>query len=246
MPFLLKDRTSFSGTWKTLRAIVERELIQTRPHVYMAIHNDRDFSAEECKLVPNGLTYRAVPADAYASILQHQTSPWPYYMEESIHTPLSRDYFTRSLTGYVSLKMGRDLIFMDKHRSGRQLLAKAGSAAYDDPSVQTELARFYTNIGFYTEALGALKAASRFSTDSSELHSTWGYFYSKQGKFMEAIEAYRRSLKADPNASVTYRNLGVMFLQAGRKEAARNAFYKSLTLDTKQPKLRELIEAKGL
>lgn len=246
MPFLYEDHTVFFGKWKDLRRIVERKLITTRPHVYMATFDDREFSAEGCKLIPNGVTYRAVPETSYAASLRNQDSPWPYYMRESLDESFRRDYFTRSLTGYFFFKMGRDLVFMDKHHTAKKLLRRASTSAYDDPCVQTELARFYTNIGMYDEALEALETASRYSTDLSELYNVWGFFYAKQGKPGPAIQAYDQAIAADPDEADTYRNLGLMYLETGQPTAAREAFERSLDLDDDQPRLKRLMVMKEL
>jgi tetratricopeptide (TPR) repeat protein len=135
---------------------------------------------------------------------------------------------------------------MDKHYTGKRLLRRAAATAYDDPCVQTELARFYTNIGMYDEALQALQKASRYSRDISELYNVWGFFYAEQGKLKPAIRAYNRAIAADPDEADTYRNLGLMYLKTGETTAAREAFERSLALDGDQPGLKRLMIVKEL
>ena len=246
MPFLYRDGPTFFGKWEKLRCIIEAELAKIREYVYIAVFNKEVISDRGFDLIPHGLTYRAAPRDKFESALREETNLWPYYILESVNGSFYRDYMNRSVTGYFFLKMGRDLIFMEKKSLGIEVLKKTSSIAYNDQVLHRDLAVFYTDMGMYEEGLTELKICSRLSTDAGMLHNTWGYYYDKTGHIPEAIEAFKKSIAANPQDFNTYNNLGLMYLKAGRRNQAREAFRKSLSLNPEQPKLITFLRTKGL
>lgn len=246
MPFLYKDRPTFVGKWEDLRRIIESELVKTRKYVYIAMFNEKAFSEQGFNLIPHGLTYRAVPTDKFESALREKTSPWSYYMAESVNSPFYRDYMNRSVTGYFFLKMGRNLILMGKQSLGMKMLKRASSVAYNDHSIHIDLAVFYTDMAMYEEALMELQISSRYATDFAMLHNTWGYYYSKIGNPLKAIEAFEKAIDANPERFNTYNNLGLMYLEVGRLGEAREVFRKSLSLNPDQPNLVTFMKTRGL
>lgn len=246
MPLLDKDNSIHNRKREKQEYAIETKLVKSRKGVYIALLDKNVFSGQDFDLLPHGLTYRAVPAHKFESVLKEQNDIWPYYMWESVNNAFYRDYMNRSVTGYFLFKIGRDLVRGGRQLSGIEMLRRASTVAYDDRGMHIDLAIFFSDTSMYEDALSELKISSRYASNIGALYNTWGYYYSRIGSIPEAIEAYEKSIAANPEDFNTYNNLGLMALEAGRPSQAREAFKKSLSLNPDQSKLINFVKTKGL
>ncbi|MBW2107321.1 MAG: DUF2723 domain-containing protein [Deltaproteobacteria bacterium] len=246
MPFLYRKGPTFYGKWEALRKIIEKELVRTRGHVYLAVFDEKALSDRGFDLIPHGLTSRAVGAEAFERVFEQETNPWPLYVTESLNGSFHRDYMNRMVTGYFFFKMARDLIFMGKNATGIAMMQKASWLAYDDKGIHGTIAIFFIDMGLLNHAREPLELFSRNSTNRALLWDIWGYYYSKAGEIHKAIEFFKKAIRANRRLYDAYRNLGLMYLETGEKDKAREAFEKSLAINSRQPNLVHLMEAEGL
>ena len=244
MPYLGENDEYFFGTWKKVRGILEEQILDKKmpQGVFYAVFNPSSV------LIPD--SYYLIPFGVLDRVIwKHDTLDrnrlmkiWEYYSVEALNDNFEMDYLTRQVCANYYFRRGRYYIINGRTSLGLKYLKMASQIGYNDDMIHSDLAVFYTNYGYYQEALKELEKALVFHDDLSGIYNNWGYYYSKLGDDTEAIESFQKAIKLNPENYYYYNNLAFVLLRSGNKEGAMYAFQKSLMLKKEQKDIIDILK----
>lgn len=101
----------------------------------------------------------------------------------------------------------------------------------DDVEAYLQLARAYSELRRYGDAIEAYLQAIKFSPDNGDAYDSLGLAYYKLGRYQEAIEAYKESVRMKPDSEPGYNRLGTIYIIIGEYTMALDAFKEALRID---------------
>lgn len=97
------------------------------------------------------------------------------------------------------------------------------------------LARSYSMLGKYQEALEAARKGLRFTQSSWQIYFQQAYAYYKLEDYNRAIEYLTQSINLSPNNSYVYNFMGLVYLQMQEYQKAEEKFFTATTYSPGNP-----------
>lgn len=116
-----------------------------------------------------------------------------------------------------------------------EVLRELYSAGQRDKETVMNLAQYYTNRGWYNEAIDILKDAIANHCDNYMLLLEYGNTCFRRKDYKTAVESFRKVTELKPQSVEGWNNLGIGLIQIGEFEAAREAFSKVLQIEPQNP-----------
>jgi len=236
MPYLGSRDEVFSGTWESLRSLLEKEIIterKTRTVLYAVFNPFALNVPEHTLLVPYGLLHRVMEREGPGAVYK-VPNLWRSYSSESFFQNFKRDFMTRQVSAHFLLRYGMHLYRTGNVESGVESIRQASQLANDDAVIQCGAALFFSDHGSFDLAREHLLKARENGRDVAAIQNNWGYFYYRKGDYDRAVEAFKDAVERSPENVMYRKNLALAIARAGEEEEAAQIIQKSVELPANQ------------
>ena len=222
IPYLGKEKGLFHGTWDSLRALMEKEIIAQTKHraILYAVFDPFGLSLpDQSILLPYGLLHRVMAREGPGAVYKIP-GLWRYYSSESFYRKFEKDFMTRQVGAHFFLRYGIYLYHTGEREAGLRTIQEASQLGYDDAGVQCGAAIFFSDQGLFDFAEEHLAKAPVTRRNAAVIENNWGCFFYKKGDFESAARAFRKAAEQSPESPAFKKNLALALAGAGKEEEA--------------------------
>ncbi|PSR03139.1 MAG: hypothetical protein BRD50_06400, partial [Bacteroidetes bacterium SW_11_45_7] len=155
-----------------------------------------------------------------------------------VNAQASDPYFKQAIQEHRSGNYQQAIFYLNKYISLHDVGFLKRLFGGDDQKMNQLASAYYyrgqskMKAGFYKEALGDLKKASRYGQDFAAAYNAVGHALNELGRYEEAIGWFKDALDINPTMAVTYNNLGNSYLNLEKFREAISNFNQAIRLDS--------------
>ncbi|MCX7726683.1 MAG: tetratricopeptide repeat protein [Chitinispirillaceae bacterium] len=124
---------------------------------------------------------------------------------------------------------------MNNHSEELKILKEKFEAEPQNSMTALSLGQYYSNMGWFNEAIDIYKKASEYDPSNAALLLEYGNILYKKGEIKEASEIFKKLTEIHPERIEGWNNLGITLIELNDLIGASKAFVEVLKLEPENP-----------